>query len=119
MDANRRFEVMQQLEDGERAIFDTKGKSYTGGADRDNDKDTLYNFKQVGSMVQHKCSECGHMEPIGARGAWAVYYLKHVFSLMTDAADPTIDSGESIKGRILDTRVYGTLYACIKEDEEM
>jgi hypothetical protein len=117
MNADRRYEIMQELVAAEEEIFEVKGREYTLGAEKSNDKDTLANFKNVGSMVQHTCSGCGHMEPIGPRAAWAVYFLKHVFSVMTHAGDPTRKISESILGRIHDIRTYGTLYACIDEDE--
>jgi len=117
MDSNRRFQIMQSLAISEEEIFKTKGYEYTGGADDDNDRDALANFKGVGEMVQHTCSSCGKMEPVGPRTVWAVYFMKHVFSLLTHAANPSRGISEPVDSRLLDVRAYATLYGCIDEDD--
>ena len=119
MYASRRHEIMQDFFESEEETLRIKGREYTLGAELDNDKDTLANFKNVGDMVQHTCSNCNHTEAIGPRKAWAVYFLKHVFSLLTHTAQADREISEPIHGRINDIRTYATLYACIDEDERI
>lgn len=117
MNSEERLSRTKAFLDKEIGILETKGREYTAGAENGNDKDTLVNFKQVGEMVSCKCEECGHVQPIGARAAWAVYFLKHVFSVMTYIGDPDREMSEPLEGRLLDIRVYSALLDCIDHED--
>jgi hypothetical protein len=117
MNAKDRLARTRAFLDQEIGILETKGREYTAGAEKDNDKDTLVNFKQVGEMVSCKCEKCGHVQPIGAKAAWAVYFLKHVFSVMTHVGDPGREMSEPLIGRLLDIRVYAALLDCLDAEE--
>jgi len=100
----------------EHRILESKGHDYTLGAGEENEKDALANFKQVGELVQHNCSACGNVEPVGPRTVWAVLFMKHVLSLLTHAALPHKMASEPISERVLDVRTYGGLYECIDKE---
>lgn len=119
MNTNERTEHMKAFVAAEEETVVTKGREYTLGATRENDLDTLNNFKQVGEMVKTTCPNCQHTYPIGARVTWAVYFLKHVFSVLTHMGNPgkAKDMAETLFGRFLDIRVYSTLGFCIDVDE--
>lgn len=118
MNSKERLERTKAFLDKEVEILETKGREYTAGAEEDNDKDTLYNFKVVGDMVSCKCENCGHVQKIGPRAAWAVYFLKHVFSVMTYVGDPGRAMTEPLMGRLLDIRVYSALLDCIDTEDQ-
>ena len=115
-----RKKIIDRLIAEETLICDTKGREYSQGAELGNEEDVLNNFKQVGSLVHHKCSSCGHKEPIGAENTLAIYYMKHVLSLINHCSDPSRenDMSESIHSRVLDARVYPALLECLSESRK-
>lgn len=119
MNTNERTKHMKEFVAAEEETVVTKGREYTLGATRENDLDTLGNFKNVGEMVKTTCPNCQHTYPIGPRVTWAVYFLKHVFSVLTHMGNPAKakDMAEGLFGRFLDIRVYSTLGFCIDVDE--
>lgn len=108
MNANRRQSIVERLQQQEVAMIETKGREYTGGAELDNDLDTLANFKNVAEQTGMTPMQC-----------WGVYFLKHISSIMTFIASPDreADMAEPIDGRILDARTYLGLLQCLIEED--
>lgn len=118
MNAQERLDRTKAFLAQEVNILETKGKEYSLSSDTTNEKDSLINFKQVGDMVSCKCENCGHTQKIGPKAAWAVYFLKHVFSVMTHIGNPEREMSESLNGRLLDIRVYSALLDCLDVEEK-
>lgn len=108
MNAVERQAIVERLQQLEMQMIDTKGREYTGGAEIDNDKDTLHNFKDVARQTGMTPLQC-----------WGVYFLKHISSIMTFIADPSRekDMAEPIEGRIVDARTYLGLLQCLLEEQ--
>lgn len=114
-----RNKLIDDLVSEEQNIVKTKAREYSRGAEADNDGDTLQNFKEVGNMVTVTCPACTHNFPIGQRTAWMVYFLKHVFSVLTHMGNPSRagELSEPMKGRFLDLRTYAGIGHCIDVEE--
>jgi hypothetical protein len=108
VNAIERQRIVLALQEAEMRMIDTKGREYTGGAELDNDKDTLHNFKDVARQTGMSPLQC-----------WGVYFLKHISSIMTFISDPSRegDMAEPIDGRIIDARTYLGLLQCLLEEE--
>lgn len=98
--------IIRKLHQRELELLQTKGREYTGGAEAGNELDVLHNFKDVAKQAG--------TTPLQA---WAVYFLKHVSSIMTHIADPYREMSESIDGRIEDARTYLGLLQCLLSEE--
>lgn len=116
MNARTRESIICQMHERELALIDTKGREYTGGAERGNEIDTLANFKQVAAR--------SGMHPLEV---WHVYFLKHVDAISTYVVDAVAadreareqrETSEPIVGRIDDARTYLGLLACLLEEAE-
>jgi len=85
-----------------------KGKDYSGEGEN---KDRLANFKVVAELLSMFNVDVGTPE-----GAWAVYFLKHVFAILGYIGQRT--ESEPIKMRFVDARNYLDLgYALISEGQ--
>jgi len=91
-------------------VLVSKGADYAGeGAE----KDRLANFKVVAELLGMFNVNVGTPE-----GAWAVYFLKHVFAILGYIGQRT--ESEPIKMRFVDARNYLDLgYALVVEGEEV
>lgn len=84
----------------------SKGKDYAGEGE---EKDRLANFKMVGELLD--MFGVDNSTPLGA---WAVYYLKHVFAILAYIGQHT--ESEPIAMRFADARNYLDLgYALVVE----
>ena len=83
-------------------ILEDKGQDYS-----DADNDRLSNFKEVGNLLG-----------VSAKEVWAVYFLKHIFAILTWASGKELQS-ESLRGRVEDAINYLVLgYALWIEENE-
>lgn len=111
MNRKRLREIADQLFAEEMKIFEEKGTEYTMSND-----DALTNFKKVGEMVGVTCPKCEHSFNIGPRAVFAVYWLKHVFSILNYVKRGRVFS-EPIAGRVNDVRNYPIFLLGLDEDE--
>lgn len=91
-------EFVDRFIDQQKDILKTKGHDYAGEGDR------LSNFKRVGQAIGQD-----------ALVAWAVYFLKHVDSILTFVRERKLAS-EPIEGRLLDAANYCILGAALVEE---
>ena len=111
------LKLFEEMFEEEMQIFRDKGEEYTAG--KADTEDALFNFKFVGDLVGTTCEDCGHSQSVGPKVVFAVYWLKHVLSIMNFVKAGTTPSGEGIMGRINDVRNYpGFLAALVLEDEQ-
>lgn len=82
----------------QKALLLSKGNDYAGNNDR------LSNFKRVGANIGQD-----------ALVAWAVYFLKHVDSILTFVRERKLAS-EPIEGRLLDAGNYCVLGAALVKE---
>ena len=83
-------------------ILNAKGHDYS-----DADNDRLSNFKDVANLMG-----------IEAKQVWAVYFLKHIFAILTWTKGKELKS-ETLRGRAEDAINYMILgYALYLEEEE-
>ena len=87
-------------------ILGIKGKDYTIGRQ---DKDKLYNFREIGKLFG---------SPRLAIDVAAVYWLKHVFAIMSYIKTKR-EGSEPIKERFADCRNYIDLMWAIIEEERI
>lgn len=99
MDDKKRNELLKNLFSHCEAMMNKKGKSYAGS------EDVLANFKRNAELLG--------MTPFQV---WAVYFNKHVDSInnaIKENPEYPIDRSEDIKGRIIDSISYLTLFDCL------
>lgn len=92
------------FEDDMLRTLDAKGHDYTRGAEI-GESDRLANFKTVAGMLG--------LTPLQV---WAVYYLKHVFAILTYIKTGKVQS-EGMRGRFLDAANYAVLGAAIHKEK--
>jgi hypothetical protein len=95
------YELLEKMNVEEKETMVGKGKEYTMSSD-----DKLRNFKEVGKMLG--------ISPIKVA---AIYWLKHIFSIINYLKTGTVSSTEPIEGRIMDARNYLALIRGIIEEE--
>ncbi len=92
--------------EAERILAD-RGPAYAGeGGDR------LANFRLIATLLKNFHVDAGTPE-----GTWAVYFLKHVFSILAYIGQRT-EGDEKIKGRVVDARNYLDLFFAMTQDEK-
>lgn len=97
--------IVEDLIADEAVIFQQKGEEYTIG--KAETEDALFNFRQVAELTGLKMSQVA-----------AVYWLKHVFSILNFIKQGKVFSDEPIRGRINDARNYlAFIYAILEEEQ--
>lgn len=96
------YELLTGMTKEEEQTMISKGKEYTMSSD-----DKLKNFKLVGDMLG--------ISPLKVA---AIYWLKHIFSIINYIKTGTVSSSEPIEGRIMDARNYLALIRGIIEEKE-
>lgn len=95
--------AFKELVTKESAILHNKGKEYTRSS-----SDPLSNFKRLAEQLK-----------LTKEQVWAVYFQKHIDSIMNYIQEGKTFSDESIEGRIMDARNYLYLfYLMVKENSE-
>jgi len=90
-----RMEAFEQFALEQRKILLGKGHDYTAGKD---DEDAYTNFRVIADLLEGA--------PITAYTICMIYFLKHVFSLITFTKRGKQESGEGLRGRHLDVADY-------------
>tara|TARA_Y100001937_G_scaffold34390_1_gene49086 strand:+ start:1370 stop:1864 length:495 start_codon:yes stop_codon:yes gene_type:complete len=87
-----------------KGVMSLKQPEYTG-----ENEDVLHNFKSTADLVG-----------ISPLEAWAVFFIKHVQSVVSHAKNPSLKESEPIKERYVDLINYVHLgYALVKEQEDI
>ncbi len=115
-----RERIAEEFFDLEREIARGKGAEYAS------EEDTLQNFKIIADILnitmplERKC-RCGETVSftIDPLMVLAVYLLKHILAMLDYMGRKKSLSAESIKDRVLDTRVYSFLAYCLTKDLEL
>lgn len=94
--------LVQSMVEEEQITMSSKGKEYTQGQE-----DRLSNFKST-------AKELG-LTPMQI---WAVYFKKHIESILSYAKSGESFSNEPIQSRIMDARVYLALGRALIEDDK-
>lgn len=95
------MKLLDQMVEEETVTRDGKGKEYTKG-----DEDQLANFKSYAKALG-----------LSPKLIWAVYAGKHFDAIVSYCKDSKTYSGEDIRGRIMDLRVYLWLLRGMVEEE--
>jgi len=101
-------EIMTEFQNEDIKVGTAKGNDYTM-----QNPDRLHNFKSIGELVH--CPHCS--QPIGARAVWLIYFLKHIWALISWANTGKVES-EGLKGRFVDTRIYSVLGYGISQEQD-
>jgi len=103
MKANIYKQISKQLDEAAKKIMKAKQPEYTNESE-----DVLHNFKSSAQMLG--------LQPMEV---WAVFFHKHVQSIMSHAHNPKMDEAEPIRSRYCDAINYLHLgYALMTEREE-
>jgi hypothetical protein len=101
-DANTFEELLDIMEKEEREILKIKGSDYSDSTG----KNRLANFERLASRLS-----------LTDEQVWAVYFMKHVDSILTFCSDGEVKS-EAIEGRITDARNYLALLRLMVESKK-
>ena len=112
MNIEDRDKIISRLEKAGRSVHSSKGSEYSL-----REEDVLTNFKEAGDKIKTTCPDCGSTHSIGARAAWAVYFIKQVYAVLSHVASPNKKMSEPLESRVVDVREFATLLQCIDEDE--
>lgn len=92
---NKREAQFEKFSEEQRSILITKGHDYAAG---NYDHDPNYNFIKIAELLDGA--------PITPYTVALIYFLKHVFSIMSYAKTSKQESGESVHSRHLDLANY-------------
>jgi hypothetical protein len=113
MNSTQLGSVVTGMFDECRKVLVAKGHDYTQA-----NEDRLHNFKSIADLIPLQCPHCQKSFKLPARIVWLVYFLKHVWSIVTWAGLGKQESGESRTSRFVDIINYSSLGEAIGIDEE-
>ena len=113
MNVTRARDLLSAFWDDSQALLGAKNTEYARTEQQETD--FLANFTDVGEMVKVTCPSCSHSFPVGAKVAWASYFMKHVFSVLASVGG-TKKQTESIRSRFQDLHNYAALGYLVWED---
>ena len=99
------FEVFGNFTEQMAEIMTGKSHDYAAGQQN---KDPLFNFREIAQLL--------HNAPITPYTIAMVYFLKHVFSLITFTKTGQQESGEGLTGRHIDVANYAFIMEQLRSD---
>jgi len=102
----RQSQFHEFMEEQSEVLF-CKGHDYTAG---ESQRDVYYNFKKVAELLDGA--------PITPYTVAMVYFLKHIFSIITFAKTGVQESGEGLRGRHIDIGNYNFILDQLADDHE-
>ena len=102
--------LLEKMQGLERAVGESKGREY--GLDY-----RTSNFHRLGEEVKVTCPKCGCRHSVGPFIILWVFLKKHLDAILSYVNGRRDGLSESIYGRILDTRVYASLFEALVEEE--
>lgn len=96
-------ELWETMCKAEAEILGTKGIEYTKAGE-----DRLINFKEIGSGID-----------VDPRKVWLIYFMKHIYAIITYIKKGYTYSDETIEGRFHDARNYLALGLALIKDLEI